>query len=143
MSGMDEDLPNQLDQVADRIAAVSPAWRLALAPAAASPRVQAVRGGLGLGVETIYEGYALHRGAGRVVAGDVDPDLALLIGDFCYAAGLCDVAAAGDLDAVRMLAGLIADTASMALEQPRPEGSPDVRELRWDDALAMLGPRPE
>jgi hypothetical protein len=132
----DGEPPNDLSA---RIAAVSPAWKAALAtrPPAAR-RAQVLADTLGLGVDLIYEGYALHRGTSGMLVDGASADLRLLVGDFCYAAGLCEVAAAGDLAAVRSLADLIADTAVLALEQPRPADAPDPRELRWDGVLADL-----
>ena len=46
-----------------------------------------------------------------------DPDLALLDGDRLYAAGLEELAAEGDLEAIRALADLISDCARAAAEQ--------------------------
>lgn len=66
-------------------------------------------------VEAIREGYLLHyAGAGRArILGTDDADLALLAGDRLYAMGLADLADAGDLEAVRTMAQVIA-TAAMA-----------------------------
>ncbi len=52
------------------------------------------------------EGYELHYGQPRVVAG-ADRDLELLAGDYLYALGLERLAGLGDLDAVRELSDLI------------------------------------
>lgn len=57
-------------------------------------------------VESVREGYLLHYGEGRVVAG-ADRDLALLAGDYLYALGLERLAALSDLAAVRELSDLI------------------------------------
>ena len=72
-------------------------------PARARPRPP---GEYALVVEAVREGYLLHYGAPRVVAG-ADPDLALLAGDYLYALGLERLAALGDLEAVRELSDLI------------------------------------
>lgn len=63
-------------------------------------------------VETVREGYLLHYGEPRVLAG-ADPDLALLAGDYLYALGLERLAALGDLLAVRELADLISLSAQL------------------------------
>ena len=55
----------------------------------------------------IREGYLLHNGRARLFAQD-DADLALLTGDYLYAAGLVEICGTGDLDAVTTLAQLIA-----------------------------------
>ena len=131
-----------LAPLASRIAAVSTRWKQALAAELGPARVPGLQLGnlLDSGIEAIYEGYALHRNASRVLKSTSSDHLQLLIGDWCYAAGLCDVAASGDLDAVSTLADLIADTAIMAEEQPRPDGTPDPRDICWDEALASLVP---
>lgn len=129
-----------LDTITARIAAVSPDWADAIEHAGeAARRAPALDGQLGLGVESIYEGHALHRSTGRLLAADASPALQLLVGDYCYAAGLCDVAATGDLDAVATLADLIADTATLAAE---PSGDARDGESNWDDAITQLMSRP-
>ena len=57
-------------------------------------------------METIYEGYLLHYGAGRVVA-PAEADLGLLAGDRLYALGLARLVALGDIAAVAELADTI------------------------------------
>ena len=74
--------------------------------AAAGQRASAAPGDYALVVESVREGYLLHYGRGRVVAG-ADRDLALLAGDYLYALGLERLAALGDLEAVRELSDLI------------------------------------
>ncbi len=83
--------------------------------AAAGPRAADHRAEYALLVETIREGYLLHYGRPRVVV-DVDPDLALLAGDYLYARGLERLAALGDLDAVRELSDLISLSAQLHAE---------------------------
>ena len=137
-------MADRLDVIARRIADVSPEWAAALNHARGAARVvERLRGddALALGVESIYEGYAIHYAASRVAEAELTPALHLLLGDFCYAAGLCDVAATGDLDAVATLADLIADTAALAAEGRRPADAPDPRELRWNAALSALADR--
>jgi hypothetical protein len=98
-----------LQDVAGRAAGDSPLWARALLPSsgAATPRF---RGRCPdrhlLGVEMIYEGYLLHYGRSRLFA-QADADLALLTGDYLYAAGLSEICATGDLAAVDALAELI------------------------------------
>jgi len=62
-------------------------------------------------VEAIREGYLLHYGASRLLAVADDPDLALLAGDRLYALGLAELAALGDLEAIRTMASVIAASA--------------------------------
>jgi hypothetical protein len=83
-------------------------------------------------VEAIREGYELHYGNPRVVAPD-DPDLALLAGDRLYALGLARLAELGDLEAVVVLADLIADSA-----RAHAERSPDRARAAWHEATANL-----
>jgi hypothetical protein len=61
-------------------------------------------------VEAVREGYLLHYGEPRLLAGH-DPDLALLAGDYLYALGLDRLAALGDDRAVAILADLISECA--------------------------------
>ena len=67
---------------------------------------------LGLGVETIYEGYLVHYGRSRLFA-PPDRDTALLLGDYLYAHGLVRVAESGDVKAVADLAELISRCAQL------------------------------
>ena len=66
-------------------------------------------------VEAVREGYLLHYGAPRILAGH-DDDLALLAGDYLYALGLARLAAVGDVEAVLGLANLIAASAQLHAE---------------------------
>jgi hypothetical protein len=86
----------------------------------------------GLVVEAIREGYELHYGTPRVLAPE-DPDLALLAGDRLYALGLDRLAALGDLDAVVVLADLIAASARAHAEQ-----APGEARAAWNEATAKL-----
>jgi hypothetical protein len=62
----------------------------------------------------IREGWELHRSPPPE-----DPDLALLLGDRRYAAGLLELVADGDLEGVRLMAGVISECArSLAEEEP-------------------------
>ncbi len=75
--------------------------------AASGPRAERAPGAYAQVLESVREGYLLHYGEPRIVATD-DRDLALLAGDYLYARGLSLLAGLGDLDAVRVLAELIA-----------------------------------
>ena len=67
--------------------------------AAAGARAAAAPGEYALVVEAVREGYLLHYGEPRLLAGH-DADLALLAGDYLYALGIERLAALGDSDAV-------------------------------------------
>ena len=124
-----------LAEVARRAAADSPLWRDALVRRDAAPEFVGVCPDSHLlGVEMIYEGYLLHRGRSRLFSHD-DADLALLTGDYLYAAGLAEVCGTGDLDAVRELAGLIS-----ACARAQAEGDGNEAEL-WRRTVARLGQR--
>jgi len=124
-----------LRAVADRAAADSPLWARALLP-----RPRTVRPRFAdtcperhlLGVETIYEGYLLHYGRSRLFSQD-DADLALLTGDYLYAAGLSEICATGDLPAVQALAALIS---GCARNQGDGAGAKDA--ALWDETVASL-----
>jgi hypothetical protein len=66
-------------------------------------------------VEAVREGYLLHYGEPRLLAGH-DADLALLAGDYLYALGLDRLAALGDTRAVAILADLISTCARLHAE---------------------------
>ncbi len=74
--------------------------------AASGPRAVAAPGEYALVVEAVREGYLLHYGEPRVLAGH-DADLGLLAGDYLYALGIERLAALGDALAVHELADLI------------------------------------
>jgi len=83
-------------------------------------------------IEAIREGELLHYGAARMFAA-IEPDLALLAGDRLYALGLARLADLGDLEAVVVLADLIADSA-----RAHAEGAPDRARAAWHEATARL-----
>jgi hypothetical protein len=83
--------------------------------AAAGPRGARAPGEYALLIESIREGYLLHYGEPRVVAG-ADDDLALLAGDYLYARGLERLAALGDLEAIGELSDLISLSAQLHAE---------------------------
>jgi hypothetical protein len=122
-----------LQAVADRAAADSPLWAGALLPGeAAEPRFAGSCPDRHLlGVEMIYEGYLLHYGRSRLFS-QADRDLALLTGDYLYAAGLREICATGDLEAVGALAALIS---RCARNQGNGSGGDDAL---WDETVASL-----
>ena len=83
--------------------------------AAAGPRASAAPFEYALVVEAIREGYLLHYGESRLLAGQ-DRDLALLAGDYLYARGIERLASLGDAPAVRRLADLISLSAQCHAE---------------------------
>ena len=123
-----------LDTVAERAAEASPLWASALLP---EPRgdlrfAESCPERHLLGVETIYEGYLLHHGTSRLFDQD-DRDLAVLTGDYLYAAGLREICATGDLAAVDALAELIAACAAR-----RGDRDPEPDDGLWDETVARL-----
>jgi len=84
-------------------------------------------------VEAVREGYLLHYGEPRLLAGH-DPDLALLAGDYLYALGLDRLATLGDTRAVAILAGLISECARLHAEGDT-QGIPDL----WRKAAGEIG----
>jgi hypothetical protein len=135
----DTDIPGTLQAlatVAQQLADVSPAWAAACVDAASIPpsSVDAGTRDRTIGVEAIREGWLLHRGASRIATGSGE-DLALLVGDWCYAAGLCAIADHGSLDDVADLAALVADVSVRA-------GEPiEALDERWDEATARIAAR--
>jgi hypothetical protein len=83
--------------------------------AAAGPRTATDPGEYSLVVEAVREGYLLHYGEPRLLAGH-DPDLALLAGDYLYALGLDRLATLADDRAVGILSDLISDCAQSHAE---------------------------
>lgn len=133
-----------LQALADRLRAeetpispyvVDPAEEPVYGPLAASgPRAAAAPGEYSLVVEAVREGYLLHYGEPRILAGH-DPDLALLAGDYLYALGIERLAALGDAEAVGALADLIGLCARFHTEGE--EGT--VPELWRKTAAAIAG----
>jgi hypothetical protein len=105
--------------------------------AAAGPGTAADPAEYALVVEAVREGYLLHYGEPRLLAGH-DTDLALLAGDYLYALGLDRLAARGDDRAVGVLSDLISDCA-----QSHAEGrAAEVPDLWRAAALAIAGRPP-
>ena len=82
---------------------------------ASGPRATAAPAEYSLVIEAVREGYLLHYGKPRLLAGH-DPDLALLAGDYLYALGIERLAALGDAAAVLRLADLISACAQLHAE---------------------------
>jgi len=83
--------------------------------AAAGPRAARAPAEYSLVVESVREGYLLHYGTPRLLAGH-DADLALLAGDYLYALGIERLAGLGDSKAVALLADLISGGAQFHAE---------------------------
>jgi hypothetical protein len=102
--------------------------------AALGPRAAAMPGEYSFVVEAVREGYLLHYGTPRLLAGH-DPDLALLAGDYLYALGIDRLATLGDSEAVAVLGDLIGRCAQLHTEQRLDE----VAGLWRSAALAVGG----
>jgi hypothetical protein len=97
------------------------------------PRAAGHAADLPLVIEAVREGYLMHYGEPRLMSRE-DDDLALLAGDRLYALGLQRLAAAGDLDAVRALADLIALSAQAAAA-----GDEALADAVWAAGCAEVG----
>lgn len=100
--------------------------------AASGPATAAAPAEYAFVVEAVREGYLLHYGRPRLLAGH-DPDLALLAGDYLYALGLDRLAALGDTRAVTVLSDLISTCARLEAEGDT-EGIP----ARWREAAEQI-----
>jgi hypothetical protein len=101
--------------------------------AAAGPRAAGAPAEYSLVVESVREGYLLHYGTPRLLAGH-DADLALLAGDYLYALGIERLAALGDSTAVALLAGLISGCAQL-----HAEGREDEVPALWLSTAEAIG----
>jgi hypothetical protein len=99
---------------------------------ASGPRTAAHPGEYALVIEAVYEGYLLHYGEPRLLAGH-DADLALLAGDYLYALGLARLAALGDARAVSVLSDLISRCAEL-----HAEGDPGAVPGLWQAAAREI-----
>jgi hypothetical protein len=104
--------------------------------ATAGPRATADPAEYSLVVEAVREGYLLHYGEPRLLAGH-DADLGLLAGDYLYALGIERLSALGDTDAVRELADLISLCAQLHAEG-REDDAPDL----WQASATAVGEGP-
>jgi hypothetical protein len=109
--------------------------------AAAGPRTNAEAAEYAFVVEAVREGYELHYGRGRVVAG-ADHDLELLAGDYLYALGLERLAALGDLEAVRELSDLIS-LAARIHDRSSAGSATEESEALWIAAVAAIAGGPD
>jgi hypothetical protein len=100
--------------------------------AATGPRTASAPGEYALVVEAVHEGYLLHYGEPRLLAGH-DADLALLAGDYLYALGLARLAALGDEPAVSTLSDLISRCAQL-----QAEGEPGPIPGLWEAAAREI-----
>jgi hypothetical protein len=100
--------------------------------AAAGPGAAADPAEYALVVEAVREGYLLHYGKPRLLAGH-DADLALLAGDYLYALGLDRLATLGDDRAVAILSELISSCARSHAED-RAASVPAL----WDEAARSI-----
>ena len=113
---------------------IDPAEQPVLGPlAAAGPRAAAAPDEYSLVVEAIREGYELHYGSPRILAGQ-DEDLALLAGDYLYAIGLERLAAMRDAEAVAELSDLISLCAAF-----HAAGSAETVPALWLAAAVAVG----
>jgi hypothetical protein len=101
--------------------------------AAAGPGAASAPAEYSLVVESVREGYLLHYGEPRLLAGH-DRDLALLAGDYLYALGIERLAGLGNVEAVRLLADLISDCARL-----HAEGRGGEAEERWRQSAIAIG----
>jgi hypothetical protein len=108
---------------------------------AAGPRAAAAPGEYALVIEAVREGYLLHYGEPRLLAGH-DEDLALLAGDYLYALGIERLAALGDSEAVAVLAELISGSARLHAERRQEEARSlwrrSVAEIAGDGRTGLM-----
>ncbi len=91
---------------------------------------------LALGVETVYEAYLVHYGRPRLFV-PLDPDEAILLGDYLYAHGLVRIAEAGGVRAVGVMAELISQCAALRADGADGDGE------AWVGAARALGGTPD
>ena len=97
--------------------------------AASGPRARGREAEYALLLEMIFEGSRLHYDES-----ELDPDLALLLGDQLYALGLERLAALGDLDAVAELGDLISLVA-----QARATADRELATAAWEAGAVAIG----
>ena len=103
---------------------------------AEGPHASAAPTEYALVVEAVREGYLLHYGEPRLLAGH-DPDLALLAGDYLYALGIEHLAALGNAEATHRLADLISLCAQLHTEDREDEISP-----AWHETVQVIAGSP-
>jgi hypothetical protein len=92
-------------------------------------------------IESVREGYLLHYGEPRVIAG-ADADLRLLAGDYLYAIGLEQLAGLGNLPAVRELSDLISIGAQLHADNGSSRPAPAGEALWLASTLAIATGEP-
>lgn len=100
---------------------------------AAGPRAARCQDQYALVLEAVREGYLLHYDSPRILV-DLDPDLALLAGDYLYALGLDRLARLDDPVAVALLGDLISLVALC-----RSEGLETSVEPLWLATTVAIG----
>ena len=85
------------------------------------------------GLEYIFEGYILHAGGHRLLAGR-DDDFNLLAGDYMYARGLSHIAVLEDLAAIRILADQVSICSYVQCERLTPAAALEA----WSAATLCL-----
>jgi hypothetical protein len=100
--------------------------------AAAGSRAASAPTEYALVIESVREGYLLHYGEPRLLAGH-DRDLALLAGDYLYALGIRRLAALGDSEAIGRLAELISRCAQL-----HAEGREGEAPRLWRDTVEAI-----
>jgi hypothetical protein len=133
------DLATQLENEDTPISphVIGPAGPATLGALAASgPGTAAAPAEYALVVEAVHEGYLLHYGEPRLLAGH-DADLALLAGDYLYALGLARLAELGDGRAVSILSDLISRCAQL-----HAEGDPGPVPGLWKAAALEIAGGP-
>lgn len=130
------DTRTVLDALSRRIGEISPQWQEALGAQLADDQIDALYSSelddpRHAAVEMIREGWLMHRKRSRI-APAAEPDLALLIGDWCFAQGLCQIAEHGSLEDVRQLSQLIAELSV------RPEQSVEQLSVYWNNTIEAM-----
>ena len=97
---------------------------------AAGPRAAKAPGDYSFVIESVREGYLLHYGTSRLLSG-VDPDLALLAGDYLYALGIEHLSRLGDEAAVVELSDLISLCAHVHANASNADAEP------WSTTAAL------
>ncbi len=122
----EDGLRSALRPVDDVVAPAAFGEFVALGPRSTDPDQYAVL------IESIREGYLLHYGTPRLFVSDIEPDLALLAGDFLYALGLERLSTLGDTEAVAHLADLISLQAVIHADgDPADRGSDQLDRALW------------
>ncbi len=106
-----------------------------LGPADGAPDVAGLPLARANAVLSAWTGARLHTGQAGLLTAD-DADLALLVGDWCFAHALQALAHDGDLEAIGALASAIGDCAVLLTQQP---AEPGRLATIWADTCATLG----